>query len=146
MSTDDIDHSNKIPNSFHEAQGMGLIPWTDPVYDTRDFNVYKDKFPVTKDHALIVPKKNTNEEILKCMNFALSMGSDNVRSDENDITGFNIGMNFGESAGQTVMWPHVHLIFRRDGDTPDPVGGIRNVIPGQGNYRKETYKDASKDS
>jgi diadenosine tetraphosphate (Ap4A) HIT family hydrolase len=50
--------------------------------------------------------------------------------------GFNIGMNYGEAAGQTVNWPHVHLIPRRNGDVEDPVGGVRNTIPGKGNYKK----------
>jgi diadenosine tetraphosphate (Ap4A) HIT family hydrolase len=55
--------------------------------------------------------------------------------DNGEIDGFNIGFNYGEAAGQTVPWPHVHLIPRREGDVEDPVGGIRNTIPGRGNYR-----------
>ena len=49
---------------------------------------------------------------------------------------FNIGMNWGEAAGQTVPYPHVHLIPRRNGDMEDPTGGVRHVIPEKGNYRK----------
>jgi diadenosine tetraphosphate (Ap4A) HIT family hydrolase len=49
--------------------------------------------------------------------------------------GFNIGINYGAAAGQTVNWPHIHLIPRRNGDVEDPVGGVRNTIPGKGNYR-----------
>ena len=45
-------------------------------------------------------------------------------------------MNCGTAAGQTVDWPHVHLIPRFTGDVADPVGGVRNTIPGKGNYRK----------
>ena len=56
-----------------------------------------------------------------------------------DITGycdaFTIGQNCGESAGQTVDYPHVHLIPRRKGDMDDPRGGVRHVIPEKGNYR-----------
>jgi diadenosine tetraphosphate (Ap4A) HIT family hydrolase len=52
--------------------------------------------------------------------------------------GFNVGLNYGEAAGQTVPWPHIHLIPRRKGDVEDPVGGVRNTIPGKGNYRKST--------
>jgi len=81
-----------------------------------------------------VPKLNTEECILKCFNFAQSMGNQNIVSN-NNITGYNIGLNMGESAGQTCMYPHVHLIFRRDGDTDEPIGGVRNVIPGKGNYK-----------
>jgi len=47
---------------------------------------------------------------------------------------FNVGINNGEAAGQSVMWPHVHMIPRRKGDTPHPKGGVRHVIPYKGNY------------
>jgi diadenosine tetraphosphate (Ap4A) HIT family hydrolase len=59
---------------------------------------------------------------------------------EGNCDGFNIGINFGAAAGQTVMYPHVHMIPRRIGDCADPVGGVRNVIPGQGNYRSNGYQ------
>ena len=50
----------------------------------------------------------------------------------------DFGQNVGEAAGQTVMWPHVHLIPRRKGDMKDPRGGVRHVIPSKGKYsRKE---------
>ena len=45
-------------------------------------------------------------------------------------------MNYGKAAGQTVPWPHVHLIPRRNGDMEDPTGGVRHVIPEKGNYKK----------
>jgi diadenosine tetraphosphate (Ap4A) HIT family hydrolase len=68
------------------------------------------------------------------MEHALADGNHMVVSGECD--GFNIGFNSGEAAGQTVMYPHIHLIPRRTGDVEDPVGGVRNTIPGKGNYRK----------
>jgi diadenosine tetraphosphate (Ap4A) HIT family hydrolase len=49
-------------------------------------------------------------------------------------TAFNIGINNGVEAGQSVMWPHVHMIPRRKGDNPNPRGGVRNVIPSKGDY------------
>ena len=49
----------------------------------------------------------------------------------------NVGMNIGTDAGQTVMYPHVHMIPRRKGDCEDPTGGVRNVIPGKGNYKND---------
>ena len=63
------------------------------------------------------------------------MGDDNVKA-KNDITGYNIGLNTGASAGQTCMYPHVHLIFRRDGDCENPQGGIRHCVPGKGDYTR----------
>ena len=119
------------------ARAEGRAPWTNLTLDTKDFVVFEDAYPVTQGHTLVVPKINTQEELLKCFKFAVSMGNDNVTSETTTITGYNVGLNIGTSAGQTCMYPHVHLIFRRDGDTADPVGGVRNVIPGMGNYKKE---------
>ena len=128
-------------DTLEQAQKDGRAPWTNVMLDTRDFVVYEDIYPVTDGHTLVVPKTNTQDEVMKCFKFALAMGNDNVASPNTNITGFNIGLNIGTSAGQTCMYPHVHLIFRRDGDCSDPVGGVRNVIPGKGNYRKEKNND-----
>lgn len=112
------------------------VPWKDVMIDTRDFTVFEDGFPVTEGHTLVVPKINNTDYLMKCFKFAVEMGDQNVQSESNDITGYNVGINMGTSAGQTVMYPHVHLIFRRDGDMEDPRGGVRHVIPEKGNYRK----------
>ena len=120
-------------DTLTKAQSDGRAPWTNVMYDTKDFVVYEDAYPVTEGHTLIVPKTNDQEQLLKCFKFATAMGSTNVTS-ENSITGYNIGINIGKSAGQTCMYPHVHLIFRRDGDMEDPKGGVRGVIPSQQTY------------
>ena len=117
------------------AQKEHRAPWTDVELETRNFIVYKDAYPVTEGHTLIVPREATQENILQCFNYAVTMGHDNVESKRNNITGYNVGLNVGESAGQTCMYPHVHLIFRRNGDTKDPRGGVRHVIPEKGNYQ-----------
>ncbi|MDO3380535.1 HIT family protein [Geoalkalibacter halelectricus] len=57
-----------------------------------------------------------------------------ILQEDRGVTGFNVGINCGESAGQTVMHAHVHLIPRRDGDTPCPRGGVRGVVPHKMNY------------
>lgn len=124
-----------MTDSLKVAQQEGRAPWTEVEIDTREFIVYSDIYPVTPGHTLVVPKENTQENILKCFKFAMEMGSMNIEAD-NDITGFNVGINMGESAGQTCMYPHIHLIFRRDGDMEDPRGGVRHVIPEKGNYTK----------
>ena len=121
-------------DTLDQAQQDGRAPWNNVYLDTRDFVVYEDKYPVTEGHLLVVPKESTQEEINKCFKFALSMGNDNVKATSNTISGYNIGLNIGTSAGQTVMYPHVHLIFRRDGDMEDPKGGVRGVIPSKPKY------------
>ena len=123
-------------DTLEKAQEEGRAPWTEVEYKTRDFVVYKDIYPVTEGHTLVVPTENLDEEILRCFKFALAMGKQNVEAN-NDITGFNIGINMGKSAGQTCMYPHVHLIFRRDGDMEDPAGGVRGVIPEKQKYSKK---------
>jgi len=126
-----------MTDTLEIAQREGRAPWTNVEIDTRDFVVYNDIYPVTQGHTLVVPKQNTEENILKCFNFALTMGNDNIRSENNNITGYNVGINMGKSAGQTCLYPHVHLIFRRDGDMEDPAGGVRGVIPDKQKYTKK---------
>ena len=120
-------------DTLEKAREEGRAPWTNVTLDTRDFVVFEDIYPVTEGHTLVVPKTNTQEELLKCFKFAVAMGEQNIDA-ENNITGYNIGLNIGASAGQTCMYPHVHLIFRRDGDMEDPRGGVRGVIPEKQKY------------
>lgn len=117
------------------AQYEERAPWTDISFETTEFVAFNDGYAVTEGHLLLVPKNNNQEHLAKCFASAMSIGNLNVAAETNNVTGFNIGMNVGTSAGQTCMYPHVHLIFRRDGDTTDPTGGVRNVIPGKGNYK-----------
>lgn len=109
-------------------------PWCDLAWSTKHYDVYRDKYPVVKGHLLFVPKNLTSRAIKKAYNGAEKYGQLLVK--ENQIDGYNIGRNCGQAAGQTVDWPHVHFIPRRVGDVSDPVGGVRNIIPGQGNYLK----------
>ena len=59
---------------------------------------------------------------------------DRIMEKDHFVTGFNIGTNIGESAGQTIFHAHIHLIPRRTGDTPYPRGGVRGVIPEKMSY------------
>lgn len=126
-----------MTDTLEKAQQEGRAPWTDIFLDTREFVVYNDLYPVTDGHTLVVPKENTIENIQKCFKFAQEMGNMNIEAETNPITGYNIGINMGTSAGQTCMYPHVHLIFRRDGDMEDPAGGVRGVIPEKQKYIKK---------
>jgi diadenosine tetraphosphate (Ap4A) HIT family hydrolase len=115
-----------------------LAPWTELVWEDFHVQVFEDIYPVTPGHLLFVPKYNTVGVLMDAMQDAVRHGQACVDSGEWD--GFNIGLNYGAAAGQTVAWPHVHLIPRRIGDVADPIGGVRNTIPGQGNYRTGSYK------
>jgi diadenosine tetraphosphate (Ap4A) HIT family hydrolase len=118
-----------------EAQASGIAPWDNVVEIKPDTVVFADRYPCTPGHLLFVPKQNNNPNwTVRAMEDALAHGNHMVESGECD--GFNIGFNSGTAAGQTVMYPHIHLIPRRTGDVEDPVGGVRNTIPGKGNYRK----------
>lgn len=117
-----------------DAQAAGIAPWTDKVQEDYHVVIFRDKYPVTEGHLLFVPQYAADGVIDDCFMDAFRVGKKKVESGEWD--GFNIGLNWGEAAGQTVMYPHVHLIPRRKGDVEDPVGGVRNTIPGKGNYRK----------
>jgi diadenosine tetraphosphate (Ap4A) HIT family hydrolase len=111
------------------------VPWTDKIDEDFHVAIYRDKYPVSHGHMLFVPKYDTPEVIQDAFYDAYKYGLALIKSGKAD--GFNIGMNIGKVAGQTVMYPHVHLIPRYEGDVKDPTGGIRNVIPGKGNYKNE---------
>ena len=95
----------------------------------------EDNYPVAKGHLLVIPRRHTpdffsmtSEEISDAAHLQRQLRERLLRHDAT-ITGFNIGINCGLSAGQTIMHAHIHLIARRDGDTPNPRGGVRGVIP-----------------
>jgi diadenosine tetraphosphate (Ap4A) HIT family hydrolase len=118
-----------------EAQAAGIAPWDNVVEVKSATVVFLDRYPCTPGHRLYVPKDSDNGNwIARAFEDALADGDYMVRQGLWD--GFNIGFNSGEAAGQTVMYPHIHLIPRRSGDVEDPVGGVRNTIPGKGNYKK----------
>jgi diadenosine tetraphosphate (Ap4A) HIT family hydrolase len=99
-----------------------------------------DKFPVSTGHTLIIPKRHFPEyfditwEELKAVHELILKRKDQLMQQDASITGFNLGINNGRSAGQTVMHLHVHLIPRRENDTKDPTGGVRGVISGKQKY------------
>jgi ATP adenylyltransferase len=103
--------------------------------------VVKDQYPVSERHVLIVPKRHTADyfdlgtaEVRACQQL-LAAARTLVLQEDSTVLGFNVGINSGEVAGQTVMHCHVHLIPRRTGDNPNPRGGVRGVIPGKADYR-----------
>ena len=101
----------------------------------------RDGFAVTEGHTLVIPKRHVidyfglTQPELNAVNKLLSSEKRNLEKTDPSIEGFNIGMNCGEVAGQTIFHCHVHLIPRRRDDVSDPRGGIRHVIPGKGHYK-----------
>ena len=100
-----------------------------------------DNFPVSKGHALIIPKRHVanyfdlsiNEQIA-CQHNLNKLKE--ILDKKYSPNGYNVGINIGETAGQTIDHVHIHLIPRYVNDVEDPIGGVRNVIPGKGNYVK----------
>src|SRR5262245_38243017 len=99
-----------------------------------------DGFPVTPLHTLILPMRHaptffdlTETEALAIERLVRQMRDEIIKKDDL-VEGFNIGVNVGEAAGQTIAHCHYHLIPRRRGDVPNPRGGVRWVIPSKGNY------------
>ncbi len=102
----------------------------------------RDLFPVTALHTLIIPKRHvpsyfdlSQQEVAACHELLLKMGEAIVSLDA-EVKGFNIGINQGIVAGQTIPHCHMHLIPRRVGDVAEPRGGVRHMIPGKGCYER----------
>jgi diadenosine tetraphosphate (Ap4A) HIT family hydrolase len=129
-----------IMTDLEIAYQQDIAPWDDRVTELSDYHVavFRDRYPVTPGHLLFVPCYNTDAVIMDCFNSAMLYGRRMVADGKCDA--FNIGINMGREAGQTVMYPHVHLIPRRAGDCADPVGGVRGVIHGQANYKTADYQ------
>lgn len=125
---------------LEQAQANGTAPWDLKVAKLSDFHVtvFEDRYPVTSGHLLFVPNYNTVSVIVDAMDSAIRHGQTLVEQGHCDA--FNVGINMGRAAGQTVMYPHVHLIPRRVGDCADPTGGVRGVIVGQANYKATDYQ------
>jgi diadenosine tetraphosphate (Ap4A) HIT family hydrolase len=98
-----------------------------------------DAYPVSEGHALVVPKQHvaslydlpieTQAALWQLVSEARSRLQEEYHPD-----GFNVGLNDGVAAGQTVMHAHIHVIPRWDNDVPDPRGGVRRIIPEKARY------------
>ena len=99
-----------------------------------------DRYPVSRGHRLIVPRRHvasfrelTDEEWQAVLRLARRLAQQLMENDP-AIQGFNLGINDGAAAGQSVFHVHVHLIPRRSGDVRRPRGGVRGVIPDKQDY------------
>ena len=94
-----------------------------------------DRFPATKLHSLVIPKRHVAdvfdlvERELSAMTALLAKIRGFILNEDRSVEGFNVGVNSGVAAGQSIPHVHIHLIPRRQGDVEDPRGGVRGVIP-----------------
>jgi diadenosine tetraphosphate (Ap4A) HIT family hydrolase len=118
---------------YHNVQGR-ILEELDTVV------AIKDAYPVTKGHTLVIPKRHAQEYFdlseteRRDVDRLLKYLKQKMFAKDSLITGYNIGVNNGVSAGQTIFHVHFHLIPRRNGDTETPRGGVRGVIPGKRAY------------
>jgi len=102
--------------------------------------VIRDAFAVTEYHSLIIPKRHAKDYFelsqaeINAINQLICSQKLQLEKIDKSIEGYNLGMNCGEVAGQTIFHCHIHLIPRRKNDVKEPKGGVRNVIPGKGIY------------
>lgn len=101
---------------------------------------FRDAYPVTHLHTLVIPKRHVSTyfDLYTSERRGVEHLLDELRADilkrDQSVEGFNVGINNGEVAGQTVAHCHIHVIPRRRGDVSDPTGGVRGVIPGKAAY------------
>ena len=111
---------------------------------------FRDSYPVSPGHTLVITRRHVETwfEATRNEQHALLDLVDEVKGTldgELHPDGYNIGINIGEAAGQTIPHLHVHVIPRFIGDVDDPTGGVRLVIPEKGNYRRPGFVPTSKD-
>ena len=114
------------------------------IKSTKHFFIIRDTaYPVTEHHTLIITNRHVsdyfdlnNDELIE-LNKILKSQKIEIQKLDNKVNGFNIGVNIGEEAGQSIMHCHVHLIPRRKGDVDDPRGGVRGVIPSKQKYKRK---------
>ena len=105
------------------------------------FAVVSDKYPVSPGHTLIIARRPVTrfQELTgaekACLLIWIDWTQEHLASNLSPAPdGFNLGLNDGPAAGQTMPQLHFHVIPRYTGDVPDPRGGIRHVIPGKARY------------
>jgi len=101
----------------------------------------RDSYPASLGHTLVIPRRHvasffelTTEEVAACMQ--LIQEEKKLLDDEFKPDGYNIGVNVGQAAGQSIFHVHIHIIPRYKGDVENPQGGVRHVIPKRGHYTR----------
>ena len=100
----------------------------------------RDGYPVSEHHSLVIPKRHVasyfdldEDEVIDMHRMVVQMKA-RIESMDKTVSGFNVGVNVGRDAGQSVFHVHMHLMPRRQGDIDNPQGGVRGVIPAKRTY------------
>ncbi len=116
----------------------GVTARNELAYSTRD------SYPVSPGHSLIIPFRHcasffdlTREDVSACMELLAQERM--VLDDAFDPDGYNVGVNVGAAAGQSIFHVHIHLIPRYTGDSSHPQGGVRQVIPKKADYTRNRH-------
>lgn len=109
------------------------------LFENRHAVAVPDGYPVSPGHTLVVPKRHVSDwfDTSPDERLAILELVDEIKrriDQEHEPDGYNIGINVGEAAGQTIFHLHVHVIPRYEGDVDDPRGGIRYVLPDKARY------------
>lgn len=147
MSTPPTNSSSRVGRRSPTRADAPRCPFCDAVTHGTDVIasnvsafVLLDGYPVTEGHALVLPRRHVSDvfdlsktELADVWALIAAARAEMLATDST-ITGFNVGLNAGVDAGQTVEHAHVHVIPRRTGDTPNPRGGVRGVVPSRMAY------------
>lgn len=109
------------------------------VYQDSSWVAIYDNYPVSKGHVLLIPKRHCETyfdlNYVELVSLGVTIGVIKfILNNKFNPDGYNIGVNCGEAAGQTVKHCHIHIIPRYKGDMEDPRGGVRGVIPEKQKY------------
>ncbi|MDB4193823.1 HIT family protein [Candidatus Pelagibacter sp.] len=125
------------PCLFCNSKHSGSVAENELAYASYDI------YPVSEFHCLIIPKRHvedyfdlSDEEVIACNNLIKQIKEEIILKDHS-VKGFNIGVNSGVIAGQSIMHCHIHVIPRREGDVENPQGGVRSVIPLKQHYKRK---------
>ena len=137
MSVEEKKEKKRDPNNpclfCTDPQGVSLD--SELAYSARD------TYGVSPGHTLVIPKRHvasffelTPEEVADCMKL---INEEKKNIDEQfSPDGYNIGVNIGPAAGQSIFHVHIHIIPRYEGDVENPQGGVRHVIAKKAHYKR----------
>lgn len=139
--TDDTDFRNRgMVFEHRESYCVFCHPDREKIAENNLAYAIKDAFPVSGGHTLIIPKRHFDSYIditqpeLNAVQFLIKDLQTQLMESDPTISGFNIGINQGADAGQTIFHCHIHLIPRRKGDIENPRGGVKNLMGLTGIY------------